>query len=112
MLRIWFASLLLALPGCSSSSSRADTTPSKEEPVSPGVVRVKTASLAFVETKEWKNEPAPVHFRLPARVVFRDGALANVGTPVPGRVSHVHVSLGEQVEKNKPLFTVKSPDAA
>ncbi|MBX3129827.1 MAG: efflux RND transporter periplasmic adaptor subunit [Polyangiaceae bacterium] len=112
MLRVLFAGLLLAAPGCSSSSSRADTTPTKEEPVAPGVVRVKTASVAFLETKEWKDEPAPVHFRLPARVVFRDGALANVGTPVPGRVSQVHVSLGQKVERNEPLFTVKSPDAA
>lgn len=111
-MRSLLALTLIVLGGCSSSNKPADTSVTKEEPVAEDAIRLAAPSLAFLETQEWKNTPTSIHFTLPARLVFRDGAVANVGTPVPGRVSAVHVVAGQRVEKNAPLVTLKSADAA
>src|SRR4029079_9088222 len=48
----------------------------------------------------------------PARVDFRDGAVAQVGVPLAGRVVTVHVKLGDYVHRGDPLLTLDCPEAA
>lgn len=47
-----------------------------------------------------------------ARVRIDERRASRVGTPLPGRVTAVHVELGQRVKAGDPLFTVASPDIA
>jgi RND family efflux transporter MFP subunit len=48
----------------------------------------------------------------PARFAVDEALAAKVGTPLAGRVSTVHVVLGQAVKAGQPLFSVSSPDIA
>jgi RND family efflux transporter MFP subunit len=47
-----------------------------------------------------------------ARVKIDETRASKVGTPLPGRVTAVHVELGQKVKVGDPLFSVASPDIA
>ena len=49
-------------------------------------------------------------FNAPARVAFNAETMAHVGTLVAGRVDEMKVRLGDTVEKDAVLFTIKSPE--
>ncbi len=48
----------------------------------------------------------------PARFVVDEALAAKIGTPLAGRVSTVHVVLGQAVKSGQALFSVSSPDIA
>jgi len=49
---------------------------------------------------------------VPARVAFRDGALAEISAPVPGRVVKTMVKVGDSVKAGDALLAIMSPSAA
>lgn len=49
---------------------------------------------------------------VPARVVIDENRASKVGVPLSGRVTSVHVELGQRVAAGDPLFSVASPDIA
>ena len=90
-----------------SASERVPTAPEQE-----GIVHLSTEARAFVRTLALVGTDDVTVLQAPARVAFRDGATAQVGAPVAGRVSAVHVRVGEAVAEGAPLLTLRSPDAA
>jgi len=77
-----------------------------------GGVEVGEDSLAFLEVEEVADRAVGTYVRAPGRVEFREGAVSEVGTPVDGRVTEVHVRVGQRVESGAPLVSIASPSAA
>lgn len=112
-------SIVLALAGCGGRSSAHDAV---EAPPLPDrgddeedddlVALEHEETRAFVRSEVLALSHGVTALRAPARVAFRDGAIAELGTPVPGRVSEVHVRVGDEVAAGAPLVTLRSPDAA
>lgn len=77
-----------------------------------GRVGVAPGSLPFVRTEPVTSGSSTHPVEAPARVAFRDGAVAQVGAPVAGRIQEVHVRLGDAVKAGAKLVTLGSSDAA
>lgn len=77
-----------------------------------GQVRLRPESMRFLSMEQVGDAPEAPKVVAPAAVTFRDGAVASLGAPVAGRVTQVHVGLGEQVQKGAVLLTLASPEAA
>jgi cobalt-zinc-cadmium efflux system membrane fusion protein len=77
-----------------------------------GAIRLSDEALRFVHTEiaQVASDVSALH--APARVAYRDGSIAEVGTPVSGRITEIHVRLGDTVAVGDPLVTLRSPDAA
>jgi len=90
--------------------SASEHAPSARE--EEGVVHLSTEARAFVRTLALVGTNDVTVLQAPAQVAFRDGATAQIGAPVAGRVSAVHVRVGEAVAEGAPLLTLRSPDAA
>ncbi len=106
---------LLAI-GCSGAAPRADTlgeTETSPAVVLPdGAIRLSAEALGFIHTEQAQMGGDVSALHAPARVAYRDGSIAEVGTPVSGRITEVHVRLGDTVVEGAPLVTLRSPDAA
>ncbi|TVS15512.1 MAG: efflux RND transporter periplasmic adaptor subunit [Planctomycetaceae bacterium] len=89
-------------------SPQAATTPSFEN----GIVRIAERSLRFLEIDDVNAEAGRAAVRAPGQIVFRDGAVAEIGAPVAGRVSEIHVRVGDRVEEGALLISLLSPEAA
>lgn len=77
-----------------------------------GAVQVREASLPFLTIEAVGADVVPALVRAPGRVAFREGAASEVGAPVDGRVTEVHVRVGQRVSAGDPLITIASPSAA
>lgn len=110
-----FRAVLLALAaGCSSTAASPppDHAPAIASPQPDGTVRLEPGSRSYVtSTRVVLGAETPV-VRAPARLAFRDGAVAQINMPVAGRVTAVHVKTGDKVAVGTPLLTVSSPEAA
>lgn len=94
-------------PAPSSAQVGRSSPPARNEHVA-----VSSASLPFLRT-EPVSAGGSIHLvEAPARVAFRDGAVAQIGAPVAGRVQAVHVRLGDPVQAGAKLVTLGSSDAA
>jgi cobalt-zinc-cadmium efflux system membrane fusion protein len=105
-------SMLLALTACGGG---AEAEPSFRPAIATAIdggVEVREDSLPFIEVASVGDDQVGAFVRGPGRVEFREGAVAEVGTPVDGRVTEVHVSVGQTVEEGEPLVTIASPSAA
>ncbi len=80
--------------------------------VAPGVVQVSEAGLAFVQVEPVVIGHGVSVLRAPARVAYRDGSIAEIGSPVAGRVTQLRVRIGDVVAVGDPLVVLSSPDAA
>jgi len=94
--------------------------PPPENPPAQGIQVGKTDVTLAANAAQWKvlrvtpvQVPA-VHWSnaFPARFTVDEALAAKVGTPLAGRVSTVHVVLGQTVKAGEPLFSVASPDIA
>ncbi len=104
-------------PGEGSASAKAttDTAAGDERagrPHEDGVVRIPEASRQFVEVEIISDAAQHSTITAPARVDFRDGALAQLGAPLDGRVVNVQVEVGSQVKPGDPVVTLDCPEAA
>jgi membrane fusion protein, heavy metal efflux system len=76
------------------------------------VVRLPESSRQYITTESAAAKASGATIEVPARVAFRDGAVADVSVPVAGRVMRTHVKVGDTVRKGDPLLTIVSPSAA
>jgi len=95
-----------------SPHTPANISAPPSRPVAAGVVELAEVSLPFVTVEAYGEASAPALVRAPGRIALRDGAVAEVGAPVAGRVVAVHVRTGDAVEAGAPLFTLASAAAA
>lgn len=77
-----------------------------------GSIQLAVAARAFVHVAPATMGHGVAVLRAPARIAYRDGAIAQVGSPVVGRVTEIRVHVGDTVEIGDPLVVLRSPDAA
>lgn len=112
-LSLVFAASLAFVTGC-SGSGQAKAPEEVPEPnvTKDGVVTVPEASRRFIEVARVSPQMGNAILRAPARVAFRDGAVARLGAPLPGRIERVHVRTGDRVKAGDPVLTLNCPEAA
>lgn len=74
-------------------------------------VRIRPESLAYIKVQETHPEAYNSTISAPARVDFRAKAISTAGTVVAGRVSKIHVQIGDRVKAGDPLATLASAEA-
>lgn len=111
MFRWWVVFALGSACDAASSAPAEPITVESVARVDADHVSLSPGAASFVRTAAVTSGTSVV-VEAPARVAFKDGAIARVGPPVPGRVMDVHVELGARVEAGAPLFTLGSADAA
>ncbi|MDQ3034602.1 MAG: efflux RND transporter periplasmic adaptor subunit, partial [Myxococcota bacterium] len=106
--------LALWLGGCGAEAIAVDIEfqEAASERLEDGAIRLREASLAFIELEQIGEQPVATIVRAPGRVAFREGAVSEVGSPVDGRVIEVHVRVGQRVEAGDALVAIASPSAA
>jgi membrane fusion protein, heavy metal efflux system len=116
LLRSVFASCCLAssilFAGCSTPATATQMERDLPAPLPEGIVRIPEASRSFIAVAAAADQTGDSTLRAPARVEFRDGAIAQIGAPLDGRVVKVHVRSGDAVRAGDPLVTLDCPDAA
>lgn len=107
------------LGACGAESSAADRMDEDEALSEQTVSRIDASTLKLAEaSRDYINVEAldaqvsSTALRAPARVDFKDGAIAQVSSPLEGRITKVHVREGQKVEANDPVLTVHSPEAS
>lgn len=106
--------------GCGQARSHDDfgdrpgdgAVPTVGAPQAAGIIQVPTPSLPFLTVATVQGDRHRAAVRAPGQVVFRDGAQAAIGAPIAGRVSRIHVRVGDKVEAGDLLVTLISPEAA
>jgi len=101
-----------ALSGCSAPATAAQEERHPQPAVADGMVRITEASRRFIVVDAAKAETTTAAVRAPARVEFKDGAVARLAAPLNGRVVAVHVKTGDRVRAGETLVALDCPDAA
>jgi cobalt-zinc-cadmium efflux system membrane fusion protein len=121
----------LLLPGCGNregaAPSKAPQDPSESdrpasaevpapEPAEPGAapraVRIRPESRPYITVQVIAPAESSGVITAPGRVDFRAKAISTAGTVVAGRVSDIHVQIGDRVKAGAPLVTLISVEAA
>jgi cobalt-zinc-cadmium efflux system membrane fusion protein len=105
----------MALAGCGGhgeEGSGSGATPPAPPAAVDGEVVLTPEAQAFVRVEPATSSRAVSTLRAPARIAYRDGTVAEVGTPVPGRVTEIGAHVGDLVQPGQPLLVLRSPDAA
>lgn len=103
---------LVLAAGCGNNASGA---PARDvEPISRenGAVRVSAESRTFLDVHTVASNSTAPAVRAPARVAFREGAVAKVAAPIEGHVVQIQVKVGDRVKAGDALVTIESPAAA
>lgn len=106
------AVFLFFLAACSDPQPPSTAATQDAEPLPPGQVRIRPASLKYMEIQEIGTEGAEHVVWAPARVAFREEQVSEVIAPAPGRVLRVHAQVGDAVKAGTPLVTLSSPEAS
>jgi len=107
-----FVVLGLITAGCTQSKAEQRPEPSRPPAHVEGEVVIQDASRQFIEVEEVSGVRSGSTVSAPARVDFRDGAVAQVGVPLEGRIVTVHVLVGQRVGIGDPLVTLDCLEAA
>jgi cobalt-zinc-cadmium efflux system membrane fusion protein len=75
-------------------------------------VFLRPESRAYIDVQPIRPEAVAGTVTAPARVDFRAKAISSAGTVVAGRVSKIHVQIGDRVKAGQPLVTLASAEAA
>lgn len=102
----------LAFSACSAPAAAEKPARDVEEPPQDGAVHIREASRPFIATETVSGARTGESVTAPARVDFRDGAVAQLGAPLDGRIVKVQVQIGNRVNEGDPLLTLDCPDAA
>lgn len=105
-------SLVLVACGAHTEGEEPAFRPGTAELLDDGSVRIREDSLPFLTVETVGDGSVTALVRAPGRVAFRDGAVSEVGAPIDGRVTDVHVRVGQRVEPGDPVVTIASPSAA
>lgn len=100
------------LAGCADSKTPVATPVAEAPRLGPNQVRVKATSLPFIETKVVETTGDAHVVWVPGSLVLKEYFTTHVVSPVPGRVSQLHVLVGDHVRANDPLVILVSADAA
>lgn len=111
---------LTYLSGCGTESNAADinqplselSTPAAVKRINETTLQLAEASRPYVSVEALDAQNSSTALRAPARVDFKDGALAHISSPLEGRITKVHVLEGQAVKANDPILTVHSPEAS
>ena len=108
------AAVALLAAACTQPQAQQNAAPPPAAASSPvaGEVHIQEASRQFIQVQEVGAAKSDSTVAAPARVDFRDGATSQVGAPLDGRVTTVHVLIGQRVAAGSPLVTLDCPDAA
>jgi cobalt-zinc-cadmium efflux system membrane fusion protein len=126
ILFLLFGFLLLSAcgqPGPDPSGDHPEDRIASAAPGAPGHSRAEAAkprrgitlrpeSLAYIKVKTINPEAFAGAVSAPGRVDFRAKAISTAGTVVAGRVSKIHVQIGDRVKAGDPLVTLASAEAA
>lgn len=106
--------LFVVLGACGEGAvaQEIEFRPGTAELLEDGAVRIREGSARFVTVEAVGDGEVAALVRAPGRVAFREGAVSEVGAPVDGRVTAVHVRVGQRVAQGDPLVTIASPSAA
>src|SRR5690349_14848690 len=115
--RYLLASVVLGISGCTgAAASPAQPKPvtqrANESTSTAATVKLKPESAQYVEVSTAAIDDTESALRAPAHVAFKGGAVSQIGGPIAGRVSTVHVKVGDVVKRGDPLVTIQSPAAA
>ncbi|HET9958020.1 MAG TPA: efflux RND transporter periplasmic adaptor subunit [Polyangiaceae bacterium] len=119
--RMWpFVAALVIGAGALVVTLSFQRKPPEEMSDAPGIAVGKSDVTLAKDAPQWKLlhvTPAVAKGEnfgepFPARFGVDEALAAKVGTPLAGRVSTVHVVLGQNVKAGQPLFSVTSPDIA
>jgi cobalt-zinc-cadmium efflux system membrane fusion protein len=102
----------VVLCGCSAPATATQMERDLPDALPEGLIRLPEASRPFIVVAAAEDQTADSALRAPARVEFRDGAIAQLGAPLDGRVVRVHVRSGDAVRAGDPLVTLDCPEAA
>lgn len=75
-------------------------------------VVLRQASAEYVKVETAQTSRTGEKRSLAGEVAFDERKLAAIGPPVQGRVSRVHVVVGDQVKADQILLTIHAPDLA
>jgi membrane fusion protein, heavy metal efflux system len=113
---IWV--LLIAMPlfaaGCSSArgDAQADTTSSASGPNNPqqGTVELSASQLQAIKIETVGTHPFPVENETVGNIDFDEDLSVQVSPPYQGTIIDTFAEVGNDVKKDQPLYTIKSPD--
>ena len=97
-----------------AGSLRAVAPRAKDQALPPPAnrtVTVRPESLAYITVQAIRPETLASSISAPARVEFRSQGISTAGTLVSGRVTKIHVQIGDHVKAGAPLATLASGDA-
>jgi len=110
--------VLIALPllaaGCSSArgDTQADTTASTQGPNKPAesTVELSPSQLQAIKIEPVGTYPFPVENDTVGNIDFDEDLSVQVFPPYPGTIIDAFAEVGNDVKKDQPLYTIKSPD--
>ena len=85
---------------------------SAEPGASPRAIRLRPDSRPYIKVEVITPEGSSGVITAPGRVDFRAKAISTAGTVVAGRISNIHVQIGDRVKAGEPLATLISVEAA
>jgi cobalt-zinc-cadmium efflux system membrane fusion protein len=112
---IWGTTVALSITGCRTGAKEPEARKPEAAEVETkrdGLVHVTPAAREFLTVEAVTVSKDGSVLRAPARVAFRDGAVSQVGAPLPGRVVDVRVRTGDKVKAGDALLTLHCPEAA
>jgi cobalt-zinc-cadmium efflux system membrane fusion protein len=110
--------VLIALPllaaGCSSAhgDTQADTTASVQGPSKPAesTVELSPSQLQAIKIEPVGTYPFPVENDTVGNIDFDEDLSVQVFPPYQGTIIDAYAEVGNDVKKDQPLYTIKSPD--
>lgn len=113
----WCIACLSATPfwsGCGNGHAQIDEEAAAgTSSVTPeGEIVLAPEARGFVHVETASSSRGVSSLRVPAHIAYRDGTVAEVGTPVAGRVTEIAAHVGEIVQEGQALLVLRSPDAA
>jgi len=105
---------ILSISGCEKHKSESETQPNPLEQASTTgkrTVSLRPDSLPYIKVQEIQPEAFAGTISAPARVDFRTQAVSTAGTVVAGRVTKIHVQIGDRIKAGAPLATLASGEA-
>jgi cobalt-zinc-cadmium efflux system membrane fusion protein len=110
--------VLIALPllaaGCSSAhgDTQANTTASTQGPNKPSesTVELSPSQLQAIKIEPVGTYPFPVENDTVGNIDFDEDLSVQVFPPYQGTIIDAYAEVGNDVKKDQPLYTIKSPD--
>lgn len=105
----------LSASGCEQHNPEPAVQTSQPEPAKTSTTRsvsLRPESLPYIKVQEIQPEAFAGTISAPARVDFRAQAVSTAGTVVAGRITKIHVQIGDRIKAGAPLATLASVAAA